>query len=131
MTRLQPLLLKHERLYDVYEALVSEGYSRAFSTFQKSYRQALESYNNRRTITKKVFRRPIIKLLFMKDLSLHGLDETTRYVLKSELKVLEILQLIATFRKILSDCSLDALDQWISIVQKLDRNWTIDISIRF
>lgn len=56
----------------------------------------------------------------MKDLSLHGLDETTRYVLKSESKVLEILQLVATFRKILSDCSLDALDQWISIVQKLD-----------
>lgn len=53
----------------------------------------------------------------MKDLSLNGLDETTRYVLKSESKVLGILQLVATFRKILSGNSLDALDQWISIVQ--------------
>lgn len=114
------MLLKHERLFDVYEILVSEGYSRAFSTFQKSYKQALAAYKNRRTITKKVFRRPIIKLLFTKTFFLHDLDETTRYVLKSESKILEIIQLVATFRKILSDCSLDALDQWIRIVQRLN-----------
>lgn len=120
VTRLQPLLLKHERLFDVYQVLANEGYSRAFSTFQKSYKQALEAYTNRQTVTKKVFRRPIIKLLFMKTFSLHELDETTQYVLKSETKILEILQLVVTFRKILADCSLDALDQWIGIVQKLN-----------
>ncbi|MGM0113528.1 transposase [Enterococcus sp. DIV0187] len=48
------------------------------------------------------------------------MDETTQYVLKSEPKILEILQLVTTFRKILSDCSLNALDQWISIVRRLN-----------
>lgn len=120
VARLQPLLLKHEKLFDVYKVLVEEGYSRAFSTFQKSYKPALTAYKNRRTITKKVFRRPIIKLLFMKTFSLRDLDETTRYVLKSESKILEIIQLVAIFREILSDCSLDALDQWIRGVQRLN-----------
>jgi len=54
----------------------------------------------------------------MKEFSLHGLDETTQYVLKSEPKILEIIQLVAAFPKILSNCSLDALDQWIKIVQR-------------
>lgn len=117
---LQPLLLKHEKLFDVYEILVGKGYSRAFSTFKKSYKQALEAYNNRRTITKKMLRRPIINLLFMKTFSLHELDETAQYVLKSEAKVLEIVHLVATFRRIFADCSLDALDQWITSVQKLN-----------
>ncbi|MGM0113529.1 hypothetical protein IGI52_003902 [Enterococcus sp. DIV0187] len=67
VARLQQLLLQHEKLHDVYKVLVNEGYSRAFSTFRKSYKQALETYNNRRTITKKVLRRPIIKCLFVKE----------------------------------------------------------------
>lgn len=56
----------------------------------------------------------------MKTFSLNDLDETTRYVLKSESKILEIIQLVAIFREILSDCSLDALDQWIVVVQRLN-----------
>ena len=53
----------------------------------------------------------------MREFSFQDLDETTRYVLKSEPKILEIIQLVVSFRKILSDCSLDALDQWIEIGQ--------------
>lgn len=117
---LQSLLLKHEKVFDVYEVLVGEWYSRAFSTFQKTYKPALPAYKNRRAITKKVFRRPIIKLLFTKEFSFQDLDETTRYVLQSESKILEIIQLVAIFREILSDCSLDALDQWIRVVQRLN-----------
>ena len=120
VARLQTLLLKHEKLFDVYKELVGEAYSRSFSSFQKSYKPALAAYENRRTIIKKVLRRPIIKLLFMREFSLHDLDETTQYVLKSEPKILEIIQLVASFCKILSDCSLDALDQWIKIVERLD-----------
>ncbi|MGL9971955.1 hypothetical protein IGI80_002889 [Enterococcus sp. DIV1420a] len=91
-----------------------------FQLSKKSYKQVLETYNNRRMITNKVSRRPIIKCLFVKEFFLSELDETTQYILKSETKILEILQLVATFRKILSDCSLDALDQWISIVRRLN-----------
>ncbi len=35
VARLQQLLLQFEKLHDVYKVLVNEGYSRAFSTFQK------------------------------------------------------------------------------------------------
>ncbi|WP_438723464.1 hypothetical protein [Enterococcus sp. DIV1420a] len=69
---------------------------------------------------KKVLGRPIVNCLFEKDFFLLELVETTQYILKSEPKILEIFQLVAIFHKILFDCSLYALDQWINIVQRMN-----------
>lgn len=58
-----------------------------FQLSKKSYKKALETYNNHRMITKKVLRRSIIKCLFVKEFFLSELDEMTQYVLKSKPKI--------------------------------------------
>lgn len=78
--------------------------------FQKFYKLVLEACKNSQKIPNKGVRKPIIKLLFMRILSLHDLDETILYVLKLDSNILEIIQLVATFREILSGCNLNALD---------------------
>lgn len=117
VARLQTLLLKYEKLFDVYKVLVGEGYSRTFSTFQKSYKPALEAYKKPANYHKKGVSKTNHKIIIHERILFSRLRWNYSLCAEIKAKYFGNQPIIASFRKIQSDCSLDALDQWIKIGQ--------------
>lgn len=69
--QLSELLMYYQKLEDIYNELIKQGYSRSFFTFQKRYRNAyIESKNNQ---PEHACRRSLIHLLFQ-EFELNKLD---------------------------------------------------------
>ncbi|MGM0112769.1 ISL3 family transposase [Enterococcus sp. DIV0187] len=105
-------------LKQVYEILVESGYDRTFETFQRSYKQVLAKTDTDVSRTK-VHKRPINRLIFEHSLNWSQLDNVSKTVLENTPLLVTIIQFVQKFRKILSDCSFEQLDQWIQQVREL------------
>ncbi|WP_438723039.1 transposase [Enterococcus sp. DIV1420a] len=70
----------------------------------------------------KVYRRPINRLIFKYSLNWSQLDNVSKTVLESSPLLVTIIQFVQKFRKILSDCSFEQLNQWVEQVRELENS---------
>ncbi|MHC5268427.1 ISL3 family transposase [Enterococcus sp. LJL98] len=112
------LAKKFQTLQPLYDSLVLAGYDRTFDTFRKTYRQVLKKQQITGKTEMKVHKRSIKVLLFKNKLDWDSLSFVSLRVLKENTKLLSIIELVISFRKILNDTSLMALDDWIHCVRK-------------
>lgn len=117
--QLPELLLRYQKLEDIYNELVKQGYSRSFFTFQKGYKIALATLKQENNQPAHIYRRPLIQLLFQ-EFEPDKLAVPIHEIFQQIPDVLEIIQAVHQFKAILKTTNFSALESWLTRIQLLD-----------